>query len=149
MNVTYKEFKATDGEAVAELIKNLYEEDPGGKQMSDEKIQRTFDQLTEHPDKGTILVLDVEGNIIGYAILINIWSNEFGGNIVNIDELYIKEEFRGKGVGTNFIQYLITNKFAESVALALQVNPENKKARALYEKLGFKKDKSDLLVLDL
>jgi len=149
MDVTYREFKSADRDTITGLVRKLYQEDPGGKPMTDEKIRKTFDELTRHPDKGTILVLDLDGEIIGYAIVLNIWSNEFGGNIVNIDELYIREGFRGKGVATNFIQYLITNKFAESVALAIQATPGNKKARALYEKLGFKPDESDLLILDL
>jgi len=149
MNVVYREFKSADGDTVAELIKSLYREDPEGKPMTDEKIRKTIDELTRHPDKGTILVLDLDGEIIGYAILLNIWSNEFGGNIVNIDELYVKEEFRRKGIATNFIKHLATSKFGNAVALSIETTPGNKKARALYEKIGFKQNKNDLLILDI
>lgn len=148
MDIKYRKFKTSDSEAVAELIQNLYREDPGGKPMLPQKIQKTFDSLTQHPDRGTIMVLENEGEVIGYAILINFWSNEFGGNIVDIDELYIKKEFRSQGIGTNFIKYLAENKFGNSVALQLEVTSGNVKARKLYESLGFKLHKNNTYDLE-
>lgn len=149
MDIKYRQFKNSDSEVVAELIKNLYQEDPGGKPMLEQKIQKTFDSLTKHPDRGTIMLIEKEHEIIGYSILINFWSNEFGGNIIEIDELYIKKEFRSKGIGTNFIKYLKDNKFGNLVALQLEVTPTNTKARTLYENLGFKLHKNTTLTLEV
>lgn len=109
MNITYRQFKTSDKKAVVELIKSLYREDPEGKLIFDEKINRTFNELTKHPDNGTIMIIEADSKIIGYSILINFWSNEHGGNILDIDELYIKSNYRGKGIGSKFIQYLIVN----------------------------------------
>lgn len=93
----------------------MYREDPEGKPVFDEKINRTFNKLTKHPDKGTIMITETDSKIIGYSILINFWSNEHGGNILDIDELYIKSNYRGKEIGSKLIQYLINNKFNNSV----------------------------------
>lgn len=149
MDIKYRPFKTSDSKVVAKLIHALYQEVPGGKQMTPQKIQNSFDSLTKHPDRGTIMVVEHEREIIGYAILINFWSNEFGGNITAIDELYLKKEFRSQGIGTNFIKYLAEKKFGNSVALELEVIPANKKARELYERLGFKLDKNDTFILEL
>lgn len=149
MDVKYRQFKPSDSEAVAEMIMNLYREDPSDRPMLPQKIADTFDSLTSHPDRGCILVLEHENGIAGYSIIINFWSNEFGGNVSFIDELYIKKEFRGKGIGKNFIKYLAENKFGNAVALRLEVTPENKKARKLYESIGFKLHKNNTLDLDL
>jgi len=149
MNVKYRQFKTSDSEAVAEMIMNLYREDPSDRPMQAQKITDTFDSLTGHPDRGCILVLEHENEIAGYSIIINFWSNEFGGNVSFIDELYIKKEFRGKGIGTNFIKYLAENKFGNAVALRLEVTPDNKKARKLYESIGFKPHKNHTLDLGL
>lgn len=67
------------------------------------------------------------------------------GNIIDIDELYIKKKFHSQGIGTNFIKYLAENKFGTSVAPQLKVTSENTKARKLYESLGFKLHKKDTL----
>lgn len=129
MNITYRQFKTSDKKAVVELIKSLYREDPEGKLIFDEKINRTFNELTKHPDNGTIMIIEADSKIIGYNILINFWSNEHGGNILDIDELYIKSNYRGKGIGSKFIQYLIDNKFNNSVAVRLETMPSNNKVR--------------------
>ncbi|MBL7792690.1 MAG: GNAT family N-acetyltransferase [Saprospiraceae bacterium] len=106
MDNCFRPFSREDGPAVAQLIHQLYVEDPGGRIPSGLQIQRTFEELTQHPEKGMILVFEHENDVIGYTILINYWSNEYGGNILHVDELFILPEFRGKGIASDFIKYL-------------------------------------------
>ena len=137
----------SDTGVVTELIKALYREDPAGKAMTDEKIRGTFDRLAAHPHAGTLLVFETDSRTIGYALLINFWSNEYGGNVLVIDELYIIPAFRGQGMGTRFIQYLAENRFNDCVALELEVLPYNVRALKLYERIGFRKPDRDYLLL--
>lgn len=149
MEIKYRQFKTSDWKVVTELMQNLSKEDFTGSVISVENIQKTLDTLTKHPERGTILLLENKKEAIGYAILINFWSNEFGGNILNIDELYIKKEFRSQGIGTNFIKYLAENKFGNSVFLQLEITPGNKRAKKLYKSLGFKLHEYETLKLKL
>lgn len=142
MYITYRNFNPSDSQILIELILNLYVEDPGARPMTAQNIQRTLDFLFEHPNRGTIMLIENEGEIIGYSTLINFWSNEYGGNIVIIDELFIKKEFRSQGIGAEFLRYLVNRKFADAVALQLEVTTNNLKARKLYESLGFKLHKN-------
>lgn len=134
---------------VSELIRTLYREDPAEEPMSDEKIARTFAELGARPDKGTIIAFQSDSEIIGYSILINFWSNERGGNILTVDELYVAPAFRRRGIASNFIRFLATNTFSETVALQLEVTPRNVRARKLYEALGFTAHKNHILQLKL
>lgn len=147
MNINYRQFDESDRKELSAMIQALYVEDPPGLTMSSEKIDRTITELTSHPDKGTIILLTNDSDIVGYSLLINFWSNEFGGNVLTIDELYIKQDYRSQGIGTNFIKHLIESKFAGAVGLQLEVTEKNEKARRLYEKFGFKKYKNDILML--
>jgi GNAT superfamily N-acetyltransferase len=149
MNITYRQFISVDKKAVAELIKALYREDSEGKPISNEQINKTIKELLNHPEKGTILLIEKDGEIIGYSILVNFCSNEYGGNILDIDELFIKPEFCGKGIGTRFIKYLVKNKFSNSVAVRLEVMPSNKKALQLYERMGFISSENKHLTYEL
>lgn len=149
MTVVYRRFRSSDREAVSGLIEALYKEDPGIKPMSREKIGRTFDYLLERPDRGTIIVLEDGPSIIGYAVLINFWSNEYGGNILFIDELFVAEGFRSHGIASEFLRYLADNRYGGCVALKLEVTPWNGKARRLYERIGFRPHRNDTLTLDL
>ena len=149
MKINYRPFKDSDKEIISGLIQDLYKEDNSIRPMTKEKIRKTFDVFRINPSKGKITVIEKDNLIAGYSILINFWSNEFGGNILFIDELYIKKEFRGQSIATDFVRYLSENRSEETVALQLQVTPENIKARRLYERLGFKLHKNDTLVLDM
>ena len=58
-----------------------------------------------------------------------------GGRVVLLEEIYIKDEFRGKGIGSRFIQFVINQHPAERYRL--EVSEENRRAEQLYERLGF------------
>jgi GNAT superfamily N-acetyltransferase len=93
-----------------------------------------------------VVVFEAEGRIVGYALLINFWSNEYGGIVLNIDELYVVPERRGAGTGTAFLNYLAAGHPGDCVALKLEVLPYNRRALRLYEKLGFEKSDRDFLI---
>ena len=75
-SVSYRPFTVGDTQVVSSMIESLYAEDPSGKPISAAKITRTLTTLPAHPDKGEIMILMVGVETVGYAILINAWSNE-------------------------------------------------------------------------
>ncbi len=116
---------------------NLSSEDFSGWVATSESIQTTLDHIRKHPDKGNILVFEQEGFLIGYAILINFWSNEYKGNVLIIDELYILPDYRSQGIATAFLNFLSDTRYNDSVMLHLEVSDSNKRAMDLYRKMGF------------
>jgi GNAT superfamily N-acetyltransferase len=83
-----------------------------------------------------VLFVQQDG-VCGYAILIPYWSNEFGGVLLFVDELFVDATMRGQGVAQAFFAFVDETRPYDAVALALEVAPRNKGARALYERLGF------------
>ncbi len=146
---SYRPFTVNDTQTVTAMIESLYAEDPSGKPISAAKITRTLTTLPAHPNKGEIMVLVVGEETVGYAILINAWSNEFGGNVLVIDELYVQPNFRSQGIATDFILDLQRVRYNQAVAIELEVTPENSAARRLYERLGFASHTNQVLVCDL
>jgi GNAT superfamily N-acetyltransferase len=145
-NLHYRKMGEADREVVAGMIMAFYEEAGGGEFMNPGMIERTFRQLAAHPDYGWVAVFEAEGQTIGYALLINFWSNEYGGIVLNIDELYVVPGWRGAGVGTDFLNHLAAGHLGDFVALKLEVLPYNRRALRLYEKLGFRKSDRDFLI---
>lgn len=149
----YRPMDASEQELVRTMIKAFYQNaetdvvPDGDSGMNDEKITRTFRQFQAWPQTGTILVIENQAGIIGYSILVNFWSNEYGGTILVIDELYVSEPFRGKGVGSAFLKHLIRSRYNHWVGLKLEVLPYNTDALRLYEKLGFRKSDRSYLFL--
>jgi len=73
--------------------------------------------------------------ISGYAMIAKSFSTEFGKNCIWIEDLYIRQQYRGSGIGTDFFAF-IEQKYPDSV-MRLEVEEENEKAVHVYKKCGF------------
>lgn len=126
---------------IVELSLSLFREDPSTETVTAEQILRTLLALREAPTRGVALVLELEGQTLGYALLIAFWSNELGGEVHMIDEIYVDAQVRGQGHGRALMVDLLSgySKFGlrQSAAFQLEVSPKNTRARKLYESLGF------------
>ena len=80
-------------------------------------------------------VFEEEGSIVGYAMLAKSFSTEFGKACVWIEDIYVEEEYRGKGIGSAFLAFA-SEKYAGCL-LRLEVEKENARAWRTYEKNGF------------
>ena len=149
MSIQYRTLTRTDHATIAGLMRQLYEEDPPKRAVPDENFWRTLLELEAHPEKGTILAIEKDRQIVGYGVLINFWSNECGGNVLTIDELYVAKTVRRQGIGADFVRHLIRGALKDSVALRLEVTPANARARRLYERLGFLSHKNETMQLRL
>ena len=79
----------------------------------------------------------VEGEkIIGYGMLVKSFSTEFGGECIWIEDIFIEENFRGKGISTQFMNF-IKEKYSDKI-LRLETEHDNFKAINLYKNFGFK-----------
>ena len=75
----------------------------------------------------------------GYALLIPYWSNEFGVTLLFIDELFVIAQARSRGIARQFFAFLAASRPFRAVALALEVDPTNERAKNLYESIGFER----------
>ena len=122
---------------VVAMMRSLYEEDRGDFEVDPSRFESGIEHLIKHPSVGKI-ILFCEGNAVrGYALLVPYWSNEFGGTLLFVDELFVVPVHRGRGIGRSLFRYLERKRQFRPVALGLAVNPGNCRARRLYESLGF------------
>lgn len=138
--MSWRALQRSERDAVAALITNLYEDDPAPTPMSREMALATLARLDAEPLRGRAVVYDEGAGPVAYAILCAFWSNELGGEVCIIDELYAKPEARDRGIGTRLIRGLVAGEmpwFRDAVAVELEVTPNNDRARALYQRLGF------------
>jgi len=136
-HVIVRAMKAVDRDVVREMIKALYENlRAPAEYMTDQKIDATFAQLDLQPRHLELDVFEVEGVVVGYALLFKFWYNEFGGMVLNIDELFVLSDFRDRGIASHYLSTLTTRK-NDYVGLSLEVLPRNEKALALYKRNGF------------
>jgi hypothetical protein len=80
---------AFDDEGIVSMCMALNSEDPGPAPVEPEQVRRTLAKLREQSNRGRAVVCDMDGRAVGYALLISFWSNELGGEVCNIDELFV------------------------------------------------------------
>ena len=140
-----------DGEEIVQMCLALFTEDPGVRVMSAADVRQTLEVFASQPVRGRALVLDLDGLCAGYAFLSTFWSNELGGEICVIDELYVQPGARGSGHATALLGALSSGEWpgVRPVALELESTPSNHRARSLYVRLGFKEKRNTTLRLSL
>ena len=110
-----------------------------------EEIQRSDDErraslaplLGENPLGRIWLIMEAD-ELVGYIALCFGYSIEFGGRDAFVDEFFLSEGARGRGLGSRVLAAIRqTATELGIVALHLEVARSNSKARRFYETLGF------------
>ena len=138
---TWRVARADEDDLVVEMSVALYGDAAAAMGITPSRVRATLGTLRSEPVRGRALVLDSRGTLAGFCLLASFWSNELGGEVCVIDELYLKEDWRGFGHATALVETLKTDRSmwpARPVAFELEVSPGNPDARRLYERLGFR-----------
>lgn len=136
----WRKAEKKDDPQIIEMCLQLNREDPGPKPVPAAHTHNTLQALRQDPVRGMALVLDLGGRVEGYAFLIGFWSNELGGVICTLDEFFVNPSQRSRGHGEALLRSLVEQKnlWPEPyVAVDLEVTPDNSRARAFYQRMGF------------
>ena len=99
----------------------------------------TFEELMNSEVYQSGYILAVDGASVGYALVSKTFSREAGGTVWWLEELYILPEYRGKGLGHSYFDFIEKAAAENGVRrLRLEVEPDNTRAAKLYSDLGYK-----------
>ena len=120
---------------VIEMMRIFYASDAVHTNGSEEIFQKDVEHcITENPYLEGYVFVEAE-QVTGYAMVAKSFSTEFGKPCIWIEDLYIKEPYRGCGIGSAFFK-LIGEKYADHL-FRLEAEEENERAIAVYKKNGF------------
>ena len=128
---TFKPLEIADIEIITQMMQDFYAID--NYPMDVEVTKNLFQEFISNEHLGKSWLIYSENEIVGYIILTFIFSFEYGGKIAFLDELFIKETARGKGIGKEAIQFIQREVPKLSLKLLyLEVEPHNENAQKLY-----------------
>ena len=136
MNV--RRIKATDKNEYIKLVTEFYNSDAVLAPVPESHIDKAFAELMRSDERIVCYLAEEDGEIAGYALIARFYSQEAGGEVAWLDEIYIRDGFRGKGAGTAIINKVFED-FKDAAAFRLEIEPENEGAERLYKRLGFQK----------
>ncbi len=120
---------------VLEMMRVFYASPAVLSNGSEEIFKADFDNCINESPYLEGYIFEEENTIQGYAMLAKSFSTEFGKPCIWVEDLYIKEPYRGLGLGSLFLRY-VADKYPDAV-LRLEVEAENQRAVHVYQKAGF------------
>lgn len=106
--------------------------------LSDAERVLAVEPLLGENDMGRIWLINHADRYVGYIVLCFGYSIEFKGRDAFLDEFFIEEPYRGKGIGGTALAEVISHLAPLGIkAVHLEVGRDNKRARQLYADQGF------------
>ncbi len=144
MDVGFKLAGVADVDLLVEFMREFYALD---HLAWDEQAARdALRQILSNNSFGRVWLIQVGGGPVGYIVLTLGFSLEFHGRDAFIDEIYIRSEYRGRGIGRRALE--VAEGACRSLgvgALHLEVGRENTDAQGMYRKAGFEDQDSRLM----
>jgi ribosomal protein S18 acetylase RimI-like enzyme len=104
------------------------------------RIETLLRRLLAEPERAACWVAEVDGLLCGYLLAVFVFSLEHGGLMAEIDELFVAAQQRSLGVGACLVAQAESELGRRGlVRLQLQLGVENDRARAFYERHGFRR----------
>lgn len=136
-----RKIKKEDKDIFLTLGNQFYNPSAVTSKISNNTILKTFKHIIKDGPyiKGYLIIDNLE--VAGFFTISFGFGTEYGGNILLFEDLYIKEKFQNKGIGSQIFKYIEKTYKNEVEVIKLEVAKTNKRAIELYNNLGYFENK--------
>jgi GNAT superfamily N-acetyltransferase len=125
-----------DVDRVVAMMAQLYAQ--GSDPFDAARARRTTEALLTEPEFGGVWMILAQGELAGYLVVVLGYSLEFGGRFGLLDELFVAQSHRRRGLGSEALAFAGSQCRARGwQALRLEVGQKNERAISLYRRSGF------------
>jgi GNAT superfamily N-acetyltransferase len=136
MEPAVRRASSNDIPTLVELMREFYAE--SDYPLPEENARRTFAELLADPRLGGVWLLEMDGEPAGHVVLTVCFSMEYGGLRGFVDDLFVRPQFRGRGLAAAGLAALRADAEARGVrALLVEAGPANDVALRVYRRAGF------------
>lgn len=135
MNTTIRGMQASDRAQILAMMRVFYASPAVLSNGSEAIFEADFNACIGNSPYLEGYVFENGEEIQGYAMIAKSFSTEFGKPCIWIEDLYVKDAYRGHGIGSRFLRF-IESKYPGAV-LRLEVEAENERALRVYKSCGF------------
>lgn len=134
MNVIRK-IKIEDKEEIIKMMEVFYSSPAVSTNGSKEIFENDVNNCLNDSPYLEGFVLEINGQTTGYAMIAKSFSTEWGKPCIWIEDIYVMDEFRRKGLADAFFKF-IDEKYPDAIK-RLEVEDYNENAIKAYQKNGF------------
>ena len=135
MSILIRQMKEADRDSVIDMMRRFYASNAVATNGSEEIFKSDVDACVSDNPYLEGYVFDNNDDIVGYGMLAKSFSTEYGKACIWIEDIYIEEEFRGCGLGSEFFDFI--EKKYDNCIFRLEVEEESERALRVYKKNGF------------
>ena len=133
----FRKFRETDKNEYLTMTHIFHTSDAVLAPIDTAAYERTFSACLTSPYIDGYIFED-GGAVSGYATVAHSYSTEIGNECLWIEELFVKPDFRKRGIAGAFLRFLKEQYPSSVKRIRLEVEEENEGAVALYIKNGYK-----------
>jgi len=121
-----------------------------GPELGPKALARAITLFLRKPELGFVWLAYADGKAAGVCIVCYAVSTSIGGVVAKLDDVFVADGYRGKGVGTKMIEALKAELKKKKVGrIDTAVHLRNPGAARYYARLGFKSLGEERLALVL
>ena len=135
MNTTIRTMKEADRTQILAMMRVFYASPAVLSNGSEAIFEADFSACIGGSPYLEGYVFENGDEIQGYAMLAKSFSTEFGKPCIWIEDLYVKDDYRGQGIGSRFLRF-IEGRYPDAV-LRLEIEAENERALHVYQSCGY------------
>lgn len=144
--IRFEEGRTEHGDVVLPMMRGLEDADPGPTPFDEKGRRRNWERFVEDGSFGKAWIICDGEKPIGYVVLTLGFSFEYGGRDGFLDELYVDEKYRGRGIGRRTMEFVEERAREMGVkALHLEATQGNDAAIELYRRAGYFKHERFLM----
>ncbi len=132
---TIRKMQSSDKAEVIDMMRVFYASDAVYTNGSQEIFENDVDTCLSDSPYLEGYIFESGGDTVGYAMVAKSYSTEFGKPCIWLEDLYVKDGFRKRGICTSFFKFI--EKKYEGAIFRLEVERENTRAISVYTKNGF------------
>ncbi len=130
---------AADEEIYMALAEEFYRSPAVLHPIPASSIRAAFAEICRSDEYLEAFLIVSDGETVGYTQLAKTFSQEAGGRVLWIEELYLRPSWHGRDLGTEVLRWIEREYTPRFKRLRLEAEPANARAMSLYSKLGYKK----------
>ncbi|MBD2102547.1 GNAT family N-acetyltransferase [Leptolyngbya sp. FACHB-261] len=146
MEIHFKEATSTDLNVLMQYMQEFHEFDHT-EPFDKIPARAAIEQVVTDKFIGRVWLIQQAEDVVGYIVLTLGYRLEYRGYYAFLDELYVRLDKRGQGIGTKAVQFLeqACQQLGVQI-LQLEVKQDNQTADALYKKIGFEQQERYVLI---
>lgn len=131
----FRKLEKRDIDAYVAMATDFYASPAVLHSIPEEYIINTAAEVLSGSPFTDIYIFEKDARVLGYGLLAFTYSQEAGGLVCWLEEIYVSPTARGEGVGGAFIEFI--KNTVPAARYRLEVEPDNLRVKSLYRRNGF------------